>query len=887
MPQPGPGCNCCCSTTPTITVGLVDDGPLSCPADFSGSSVTITRASDRWSASADLPGTGGAFPAINLPDNGGTYTVAVSTPYGDCATTVTLPACTSWATNFFRPVATAEGCQFAPLTGAKVTWRSGCGEASAVSAGGVACPNTLIAGTDNGVTATFSMPPRWADDEQAIAPNMVALFEPALIQPAPDYVCAYCNLPLCRTLTLTDPSGQATLTYADSFGHDFGGGWHTAAYGPGWVGQSAGPVGALNVPAIYYLCADPTSIGGVSNYGSLLSWQFVPAGAGNLYDATLANVDLTCPDDGGTFSMAGNFPSDWGVTIAEDCGGGAGAVFARGTGPDPSAAGWTGYSAYLAIGPAEITVTLTVASSGGTTVLGALTASGGPGDWYNLQLAPAGSTIPVQVQRRSDGQYLQPSGDWSAAAGNCLSATDASVSGSGYMGVKLSSSGTQLLESDNFLIALGAFSGAVSETWDEVTAPALPSTGFAYTGSLVTDGHAPLVPISPRNVLEAPLGHWGYAAYDLVDESAGNVTVSAWFGVGASSYYYYAGGSVGLPSTVAVTFDGSTTWGSYAGQTITLSYDAALGDYPSLCLATVTDGGHCDPSGSTEGLLTITLSQTSPGVVSATAQWTGGTVGSGCADGGCEYYGTASRAGITEGGAAGVMTFASMAYSAGGSGSFTPGATYTQTWDGVTAPATPSDWTAVGSPNTLATSSTPPMAPVSSPNVLAGGGILVYKSAQAADVQVSAAIACHDVSVGASIQLAARALYGDKNLFETAYSLSVDLLDTNKFVLLTVSIGDMEYTLGYITISSVANDTWYTLKLVCSGTTISACFQRDSDGSWLNTSGDWQPGEVACITAVDTRISAGGYVGFLTDSGGYVDNVSISSFASISLSVPT
>ncbi|MDR3634356.1 MAG: carboxypeptidase-like regulatory domain-containing protein [Isosphaeraceae bacterium] len=133
----------------------------------------------------------------------------------------------------------------------------------------------------------------------------------------------------------------------------------------------------------------------------------------------------------------------------------------------------------------------------------------------------------------------------------------------------------------------------------------------------------------------------------------------------------YSSGCV-LPSAITVNFDGSALLGSLAGTSLSVAYDSGLGDYPTSCLTTTTDGGRCDPTAPTEGLLTITLSLTGTGTVNATAQWTGGTHLSTCADGSCSYYGTATGSGLPMNNAPQTLSFSSMTYSSGGSGSFAP-----------------------------------------------------------------------------------------------------------------------------------------------------------------------------------------------------------------------
>jgi len=59
--------------------------------------------------------------------------------------------------------------------------------------------------------------------------------------------------------------------------------------------------------------------------------------------------------------------------------------------------------------------------------------------WYQLQLNCQGSTIAVVVVRASDGYYLNSSGSFQSGSAVAITATDTSVTGSGYAGLTLQS----------------------------------------------------------------------------------------------------------------------------------------------------------------------------------------------------------------------------------------------------------------------------------------------------------------------------------------------------------------------------------------------------------------------------------------------------------------
>jgi hypothetical protein len=417
------------------------------------------------------------------------------------------------------------------------------------------------------------------------------------------------------------------------------------------------------------------------------------------------------------------------------------------------------------------------------------------------------------------------------------------------------------VESDDYSMPAG-FSVPIEEHWDGATAPALPTGSFIYTGSLVTDDAPPVPPISDPNVLEAAAHASGYAAFNTVDDSTGDVSVSAWFCIPPGGYY----GS-DLPASITVTFDSSVVWGDLAGTTITIDFDPALGDYPSACLTTTTDGGNCDGGGATEGLLTVTLTVVSSGVVDAVAQWSGGTHGTDCADGSCSYYGTASGTGIPEDNSSHTLTFGPFGYTAGGSGTFLPGETFgsptTEDWDGVTAPALPAAWDDISSSYQTATAWAR-----SSPNSVAAVGIasdkyLTYGTADTSSGNIVVAASFYATSWASDNTVIASVFCRSSTTDPSAhcYKAYISFGTTTGAVVLEALTGGGQLVLADVGNVVFAATTAYRLTLAASGSALAVSVERESDGHWLQADGTWAATEAFCLSAADTTFSGAGYFG--------------------------
>jgi hypothetical protein len=330
-----------------------------------------------------------------------------------------------------------------------------------------------------------------------------------------------------------------------------------------------------------------------------------------------------------------------------------------------------------------------------------------------------------------------------------------------------------------------------------------------------------------------------------------------------------------LPDHITATFDNSTLWGDLAGTTVTLPLNASTGDYESACLSTSTDGGHCDPSGATEGLLTVTLTQEADCKADATAQWSGGTHASGCADGACGYYGTATATGIFIGGS-GALFFPSMGYVSGGSGSFAPVSfDFVETWDSVTAPALPAGWNTSGlDPVTTATG---PAGSESGGNSLSADGPgfrTIYRNSldpHGGNLRLEALT--RGGPGGAPILVLFLRGSGAANGYGSMadYALLFEIADGGAQARFVIEKGNGAFHLsGETEIANPYPDTpttffgeWYRCVFTADGPTLSGAIQRLTDGYWWHGAAGWQPGFATCVSVSDSTYSGPGQFGIV------------------------
>lgn len=130
----------------------------------------------------------------------------------------------------------------------------------------------------------------------------------------------------------------------------------------------------------------------------------------------------------------------------------AGGVFARGASDPVTFAAGTAYWGLLDIGTHTLTCYKMV--GGALTSIGAVTISASLSTdvWYTVLLSCVSTAIKVSVQRSSDNYHLNGSGGWQAIATTAISATDSGISGSGYAGLTLCATDSNLY-SDEFTLA--------------------------------------------------------------------------------------------------------------------------------------------------------------------------------------------------------------------------------------------------------------------------------------------------------------------------------------------------------------------------------------------------------------------------------------------------
>jgi hypothetical protein len=97
----------------------------------------------------------------------------------------------------------------------------------------------------------------------------------------------------------------------------------------------------------------------------------------------------------------------------------------------------TSTSAYLAwLDWGAQTIGIGKVVSGTFTSIGSLSVASPPTSaWVWLALTLNATALQLQVQRYSDGYYLNPSGTWVSSQATCITQTDSSITGSGYSGL--------------------------------------------------------------------------------------------------------------------------------------------------------------------------------------------------------------------------------------------------------------------------------------------------------------------------------------------------------------------------------------------------------------------------------------------------------------------
>jgi len=190
----------------------------------------------------------------------------------------------------------------------------------------------------------------------------------------------------------------------------------------------------------------------------------------------------------------------------------------------------------------------------------------------------------------------------------------------------------------------------------------------------------------------------------------------------------------------------------------------------------------------------------------------------------------------------------------------------TQNWDGVTAPAVPSTWNYTSGTFVTSSSLAGGLVPTSSPNAAAvtGGETTATQYAgyesqdgNGGNVALQANFAATANGTGFLI---CRCTDSPANAGSSSYYDASININTKVVAIAVVNSGSPT-TLVSLSASTLATDTWYTLFLVATLSSLSASVQRHSDGEWLNASGSFQVGQTTCLTTTDSSISGAGYFG--------------------------
>ena len=123
----------------------------------------------------------------------------------------------------------------------------------------------------------------------------------------------------------------------------------------------------------------------------------------------------------------------------------------------------------------------------GVTHLGLLTGFAlGTSAWYQLTLNCNGSNLTVVVQRLSDGYYLNSSGAWQAAAAVAITATDSSITGQGYGGLRIfDPAGLSQVFSDDFSFTAYTFSPSGGAVLGGTAVPGYSAAPTASGGAVL------------------------------------------------------------------------------------------------------------------------------------------------------------------------------------------------------------------------------------------------------------------------------------------------------------------------------------------------------------------------------------------------------------------
>lgn len=221
-----------------------------------------------------------------------------------------------------------------------------------------------------------------------------------------------------------------------------------------------------------------------------------------------------------------------------------------------------------------------------------------------------------------------------------------------------------------------------------------------------------------------------------------------------------------------------------------------------------------------------------------------------------------------------------------------PTTVHSQNFDGVTAPARPTDWTFENGATCWDTSTTQA---VSSPNSCRAFEVSQNRLAfptgltdgNGGDMRVSAYIRLSSVSAASLMARLTGTAYASCTGYRFRFATNGG---TNPGIsIYRVNTGTATLIGSAVSVpGGVSSTEWYWVQAVCNGSTISVYVQRVSDGTWLVDSGGgtgaWQASQAAAISITNTNITGAGNAGINSFSNGantvFVDDFLFESLAS-------
>jgi hypothetical protein len=527
-------------------------------------------------------------------------------------------------------------------------------------------------------------------------------------------------------------------------------------------------------------------------------------------------------------------------------------------------------------------------AGGTTTVLADLKSAQWFSDqWVRATLHVEGGQLQAQVQRLDTNQYLTSGGQWQAAQAWALQAGDTAITQAGLVGLARPSSYTGTLNFDDFSVtnlstATSPASGTgttTTESFDTTALGSLPA-GWKQASSdgsaafRVTTGTA----LSPANGLS-------------VVASTSNLSARAWLAaaepadlrVGAAVYasslipaqlvarganldtaaptYYALALTRGLTVQLVKVVNGTTT---VLGQ---LNSAAWFSDRWAQATFEV--------SGTT--LKAQVVRSDTGQYLNASGTWQTAQA----------WALTATDSTITQAGAAGLARPASYTGTATFddfqvtplSASPAPSSGVSESFDTTAASALPAGWSQSSSDGSSAfgveagTALSPSNGLAVVANTSSVSSRAWLQASQPADVQVTAAVLANSL-------IPAQVLARGSGLDTTAPSYYALALTRGLTVQIVKVVGGTTTSLGQLTSSSWTSDLWARATLQTTGTTLKAQVYRTDTGQYLNSAGQWQTSQTWALTATDSSLTQGGYVG-LARPASYAGTVVFDDFGAL------